>query len=226
MKGNSKMNRRFIHSVVFASAVVILLCGSAFAKDGDGVNAGFGSVMGQLSTAEVIPAGAIDIGPYFGFYEDATALFGRFCVGLVSSMQLEVKSGILDTDGFDDPGFMIGSGVQFQIVRANRLQMPDMAMDVEFEYYDFGEDVSEWVLGSGFIASYPLRLSNNAKLTPYGRLGIRIESISVGDYDDTDFDIGMNLGAQYAPGKRLQFFGELQFDDQVGVIAGVNFAIY
>jgi len=185
-----------------------------------------GGVMGQISTAEAVPSGAIDLGAYVGAYEDANTIFGRFAVGIMSNADFEVKSGILDSEGGDDPNFMIGAGIKYHFYNRVAGAMPDMALNWVAEIYDIGEDATLWLAGMGLVASYPIRLKNNSDISPYGRLQLRIEGVSVGDYDKSDFDIGLNLGGQYKPGDRLQFYLEFQFDDQVGLIAGINFAVY
>ena len=186
----------------------------------------FGGFFGQLSTAEAIPPGAIDIGAYIGFYEDANALFGRFCVGLFTDADLDIKSGVLDTEGGDDPDFMIGSSFKYHFYHKYESAAPDMAFSTMLEYYDAGKDASVWLIGFGLIGSYPIELMNDSYLTPYGRVNTRIERVSAGSYKDTDFDIGLNVGAQYALSERVQFYTELQIDDQIGFIGGINFAIY
>ena len=188
-----------------------------------------GGFLGQLSTAEAVPQGAVDLGAYFGFYDDANALFGQFRLGLFQHAEWEVKSGILDNEGGSDPNFMIGTAFKYHFHHRHKSEFPDMAFSAILEYYDFGTRRSLWILGGGLIGSYPFKLSNNSHLTPYGRLCIRAERVKGGKGGNIDwdyFDIGLNLGAQYAPSKRVQLYGEFQMDDQFGFIAGVNFAVH
>ncbi len=230
---------------VFCLALTLLIV--AQAPDAQG-----GGLLGQLSTAETVPQGAIDLGAYVGFYDNVNALFGQFQMGLVQNVDWEIKSGVLDTEGGDDPQFMIGTGFKYHFYdpRANETSgkdsfqdkpskdAPDMAVSAIVEYYDYDDAASLWILGCGLIGSYPFRLANNSHLTPYGRLMLRAERAKAGvhvrdlffdDYKDRvdwDFDIGLNVGAQYAPSRRFQLYGEFQMDDQFGFIAGVNFAVY
>lgn len=226
-----KTSRRLLVGIIFsflalAASTDLLAADQKNDKSEDGVPGGwgFGGFFGQVSTAEPVPQGSIDIGPYVGFFEDANALFGRFAVGVISDMDVEVKSGVLDTEGSDDPQFMIGGGVKYRFL-GRRQTSPDMAISGFFEFYDVGEDATVWNIGTGLIGSFPIRLSNNSDLTPYGRLSMRVERLTYGD-GDTDFDIGLNVGTQYSPGQRVQFLGELQLDDQIGFIVGINFAVY
>jgi hypothetical protein len=217
---------------VFCAALALLVVSSQ-ALDAQG-----SGLLGQLSTAETVPQGAVDLGAYVGFYDDANALFGQFRLGICQYCDWEVKSGVLDTEGEGDPYFMIGTAFKYHFYDRQDNAAPDMATSAIIEYYDYGENVSFWILGAGLIGSYPFKLSNNSTLTPYGRLCLRAERVKVGsrykgdllpEFDDRvdwDFDIGLNLGAQYAPTHRFQIYGEFQMDDQFGFIAGVNFAVY
>jgi hypothetical protein len=190
------------------------------------VGSDFGGFLGQLSTAEVVPQGAIDLGAHVGFYDDANALFGQFRMGVMQYGEWEVKSGVLDTEAGSDPRFMIGTAFKYHFYDRRQVSAPDMAVSAIIEFYDLEYSGSVWILGTGLIGSLPIRLSNDADLTPYGRLSIRAERVSSGGYKDTDFDIGLNVGTQYAPTHRFQLYGEFQIDDQFGFIAGINFAVY
>jgi hypothetical protein len=200
--------------------------GNAKDKDAYGGSDGPGGFLGQLSTAEAVPPGAIDLGAYVGFYDDANAVFGQFRIGAMPHGEWEIKAGVLDTEGGSDPHVMIGTAFKYHFYDRQEYSSPDMAVNAIVEYYGLDDSGSSWIFGTGFIASYPFRLSNNSDLTPYGRLSFRVERLSVDDYRDSDFDIGLNLGAQYAPARRFQIYTELQIDDQYGIIGGINFAVY
>jgi hypothetical protein len=224
------------YGVLYVALATLLACsqvvyaesdnGNAKDKDTYGGSGGPGGFLGQLSTAEVVPSGSIDLGAYVGFYEDANAVFGQFRMGAMTRGEWEIKSGVLDTEGGSDPHLMIGTAFKYQFYDRQENSSPDMAVNAIIEYYGLDGDGSSWIFGTGLIGSYPFRLSNNSDLTPYGRLSFRVERLSVGDYRDSDFDIGLNLGVQYAPTRRFQIYTELQLDDQLGIIGGINFAVY
>lgn len=216
-------------TVLFGSSQVVY----AEADDGNPNDKGLyrggggpGGFFGQLSTAEAVPSGSIDLGAYVGFYDDANAVFGQFRMGAMAHGEWEIKAGVLDTEGGSDPHVMIGTAFKYHFYDRQEDSSPDMAVNAIIEYYDLDSNGSSWIFGTGFIVSYPFRLSNNSDLTPYGRLSFRVERLSEGDYRDSDFDIGLNLGAQYAPTRRFQIYTELQLDDQYGIIGGINFAVY
>ena len=217
---------------LFVVPCMLLMAMPAFAGQSDNASSGSsgglrdGGLFGQLSTAEVVPQGAIDVGGNVGFFDDANAVFGHFRMGLVSDAEFEVKMGLDDTERGDDPHFMISLSVKSHFLKREDWVMPDMALSLFADYYDVGPDAEVWVLGSGIIGSHPIKVSPNVNLTPYGRLNFRAERLNDAGFKDTDFDIGLNLGVQYAHSNRTQFYGEFQIDDQWGFISGVNFAIY
>ena len=224
------------YGVFFVAIAMFLACSQVLYAEADDGNAkdkntysgsdGPGGFLGQLSTAEAVPSGSIDLGAYVGFYDDANALFGQFRMGAMAHSEWEIKAGVLDTEGGSDPHVMIGTAFKYHFYDRQENSSPDMAVNAIIEYYGLDSDGSSWIFGTGLIGSYPFRLSNNSDLTPYGRLSFRVERLSVGDYRDSDFDIGLNLGAQYAPTWRFQIYAELQLDDQYGLIGGINFAVY
>ncbi len=185
-----------------------------------------GMLFGQLSTAEAVPLGAIDVGGSVGFFDDANAVFGHFRMGIASNTEFELRSGIDDTERGDDPHFMISLSAKTHFLNREDYTVPDMALSLFGEYYDVGHDANVWILGFGLIGSHPIELSSNVTLTPYSRLNFRAERLNTSGYKDSDFDIGLNMGVQFAPTNRTQFYGEFQIDDQWGFITGVNFAIY
>lgn len=209
----------------YAVAAMVLACPQILSA---------GGFFGHLSTAESVPHGSIDLGANVGLFEDANALFGHFRIGVIEYCDWEVKVGVLDTEEASDPHLMVGTAFKHHFYDRLDDAIPDLAWNLIVEYYDFDHG-STLFLGGGFIGSYPIKLSNNADLSPYGRLCLRAERNewevytnrgTVMEKDDWDFDIGLNLGAQYAPSSRIQVYGEFQFDDQVGFITGVNFAVY
>jgi hypothetical protein len=221
------------YGVFFVTIAMLLVCSQVVYAEADDLipndkglyrgGGGPGGFLGQLSTAEAVPSGSIDLGAYVGFYDDANALFGQFRIGAMAHGEWEVKAGVLDSS---DPHAMIGTAFKYHFYYRQEESSPDMAVNAIIEYYGLDSDGSSWIFGTGFIASYPFRLSNNSDLTPYGRLSFRVERLSVGGYRDSDFDIGLNLGAQYAPTRRFQIYTEFQLDDQFGLIGGINFAVY
>ena len=228
------------YGVFFVALAMLLACSQVvYAEADDGnpndkvTHRGSCGFLGQLSTAEAVPPGSIDLGAYVGFYDDANAIFGQFRMGAMAHGEWEIKAGVidtelgvLDTEDGSDPHVMIGTAFKYHFYDRQENSSPDMAVNAIIEYYGLDAGASSWIFGTGFIASYPFKLSNNSDLTPYGRLSFRVERLSVGDYRASDFDIGLNLGAQYAPARRFQIYTELQIDDQYGIIGGINFAVY
>jgi hypothetical protein len=82
------------YGAFFVAIAMLLACSQvvyAEANDGDLNDKGLyrgsggpGGFLGQLSTAESVPSGSIDLGAYVGFYDDANALFGQFRMGAMA----------------------------------------------------------------------------------------------------------------------------------------------
>lgn len=225
------MTRIGLKTAILMSISLLLAVQSINAEDSPyrGITKDSRASMGQLSTAEVVPPGAIDLGAYAGFFEDLNGLIGVFRMGLFDRTDWEVKSGLMDTQTGSDPQFMIGTSMKFHFLKRTENQMPDMALTAGLEFYELdaaGASGSSFGFTGGLIGSFPIWLAESHRLTPYGRLSTRIERNDVGRWEDTDFDIGLNLGAQYAPRQNIHFYGEFQLDAQIGFITGVNFAVY
>jgi len=72
--------------------------------------------------------------------------------------------------------------------------------------------------------------------TPYGRLNLRVDRSQskltseiipghITKGHDSKFNIGVNVGSVFPLSGKVSLIGELQIDDQMGFIAGVNFFI-
>jgi len=76
------------------------------------------------------------------------------------------------------------------------------------------------------IASRPLLTESGFKFEPYGRLNLRIDWLDKLKGTDSQFNIGFNLGAVVPLSGTVDLSGELQIDDQIGFILGVNFLMW
>jgi hypothetical protein len=74
-------------------------------------------------------------------------------------------------------------------------------------------------------------------VTPYGRLNLRWERASFkrfwrgwgweeGDWTDDDVDVALSLGADLKLSPDFSIIGELEIEDNVGFVAGVNYKIF
>ena len=99
-------------------------------------------------------------------------------------------------------------------------------------------DYSLFSLGSNIITSYQIAYAEGKIVTPYGRLNVRWEKHSFkgplvrplgwegGNTSDSDIDMALALGAELKLTSALFLVGELQIDDNVGFLAGVNYNVF
>ena len=99
-------------------------------------------------------------------------------------------------------------------------------------------DYSLFTLGGNVIGSYEFKYGPQKSVTPYGRLSLRWERESFKKIPhpvwgwqkkkrvDNDIDVALSLGADLKLSQDFNFVGELQIDDNVGFVAGVNYRIF
>ncbi len=123
-----------------------------------------------------------------------------------------------------------------------------------FSFGSDNVDASTWTIGLNYIVSKPLKMENGFAFTPYGRLNLRSDNfnsdVTVADpvlvshragmaglskllqsqatesFDNSDFNIGINVGTLVPISSKVNLIGELQIDDQFGFLAGINFFMW
>ncbi len=186
----------------------------------------FAQFAGQLSTPRTVDNGASLGGLYAGIYEDAIGVLGQYRYGIGGYTDIGFKLGLLDLDWHgSDTGIDFAFDLKYQVME-RRLRDPfelSIAGGAEFL---FAEDMNIISFGFSPIGSYPVKLKNGRILEPYGRLQIRIERTDLDRFgDDTDLELGLNLGTAFELSKNTRAIGELQFDEQFGFIFGAEFGL-
>jgi hypothetical protein len=186
----------------------------------------FAQFSGQLSTAKTVPSGGSMLGVYAGIYEDAFGVLGQYRYGLGGYTDMGFKVGVLDLDDFlsNDVAIDAAFDLKYQVMEMRMRDPFDLSLGGTFEFLGF-EDGTLISFGFAPIGSYPVTLKNGRILEPYGRLQLRVERVDINSYDDTDFEIGLNMGAAFELSSSTEAIGELQFDDEFGFIFGVNFEL-
>jgi len=177
----------------------------------------------QLGSAETMFVGESKAGIVVGIYDDVLGLLGTFRYGLVDYTDIGLKAGLLDYSvrGNSETGFMLSLDAKHQLMEV-RIEDPfDLSVGGQFELITgIGNNIYSF---SGLsVCSYPVTLSNNKALTPYGRLALRYEII---EHSDNEFDIGFNIGSSYELKEDLVVSAEFQFDDNFGFIFGADFGL-
>lgn len=182
----------------------------------------FGSGFGSFATANTNGAGTSKILGGIGLADNNT-IFGIYSYGLSRHTDGRIKFGIIDDDA-DNTEIMIGADFIYNLISTEELGNGpfDMGIGGFFEYYSFNV-FSIWQIGGQFIGSYPLILSNESRLVPYGRVDVRVESINSDTFDDSNIEIGFNAGVEWEATKDINLFGEFQFDGNDGLFLGIQF---
>lgn len=123
-----------------------------------------------------------------------------------------------------------------------------------FSYGSGPVDASVWTIGLNYVVSKPVKLDNGFAFTPYGRLNVRSDNYSADEeiielgtitkpvmrpglskllaanatrsVDESDFNIGVNLGSVFPISSKISLTGELQIDDEFGFLAGITFFMW
>ncbi len=191
---------------------------------------------GQLSTAKATKEGSVLGGGYVGIYEDAFSIFGQARYGFMTDLDGGLKLGLLNLNpgggfGKSETGLILGGDIKYQILKAEIGDPVDFSFGFGIEYLSIS-DYSLFSFGGNLVGSYDFRLQSQKVVTPYGRLSLRGERVEVtsatwsGSGDETDFDIAFSLGCNLEMTPELSMIAELQIDDNIGIIGGLNYYIF
>ena len=196
--------------------------------------------LGQLSPAPTLQKGDALLGAYLGVYEDAFSIFGQFRYGIVTYFDLGFKMGMIDLDpgsGESDAGLTMGGDVKYWFMDQSSGDPLDISVGGGTEYLKVS-DFSILTLGGNIITSYQIRYHDEKSVTPYGRLNIRWERQSFDkswhpqwggekkNGSDNDLKVALALGAELKLTSGLFLVGELEIDNNVGFIGGINYNVF
>jgi hypothetical protein len=191
-----------------------------------------GTFFGTASTANSVGMGHGSFQGVVGI-ADATSFYGAFRYGFSDFTQGRIKLGMADDEGID-ASLIFGADFMYQFWKVNTqakqqgqtTQPFDMAFQGFIEYGDF-DYFSVLEVGGGVIGSYPFVMQNGHKLSPYGRLNIRMEKLSVDvgpvNGDDTNLEFGLNGGVHYQFTSSIGGYAEFQIDGNDGLFIGLDF---
>jgi hypothetical protein len=180
---------------------------------------------GQLSTAETALKGTSTGSGFVSVYEDGFGVLGQYRIGFGGYSDIGAKAAIIDYDNPDQTGFLIGVDYKYQIMEV-RIEDPiDMSIGGMFDMALF-ENFNLLSFGGFIVGSHPLEMTSGRRITPYGRLILRIDRF---DPDlgpsDSDFNIGLNAGADLELTTATHVSMEFQLDEQTALYMGVTFGL-
>lgn len=179
---------------------------------------------GQLSTAETVLKGNSFGSGFVAVYDDGFGVIGQYRTGVGGYSDFGGKIGIIDLDK-GGSGFLLGVDYKYQIMEV-RIQDPiDMSVGGMFDFAAF-DNVNILSFGGFLVGSYPIEMKSGRKITPYGRLILRIDRANPDNGNsDTDFNIGLNAGGMLELSSATNAYIELQLDNQTAFFMGVNFGL-
>lgn len=220
---------RIICSIILIAFIITFLALPASAQ-----------FLGQLSTAQTLNQKETMLGGYLGVYNDAFSVFGQFRYGLIRYLDFGFKMGMLNLDpgyGEGKTGLIFGGDVKYWFMERESNDPLDLSLGGGMESLKIA-DYSLFTLGGNVIASYEVEYGTEKSVTPYGRLNLRWERANFkgserwmwgaerGDWSDDDVGVALSLGADLRVLQDFDLVGELQIDDNVGFVAGVNYKIF
>jgi hypothetical protein len=197
--------------------------------------------LGQMRSAETSGMGSLNLMAGAGIFQDARSVFGTVRYGIASPIDVSGSLAIMDHDASDNIALMLGGDIQYRLTHADLGDPLDMAVGGIVEYYRLDQagdnSLSNLGLGFNFVGSKPFKLENGFRFTPYGRLNLRVDHSHINSQSpvapfstigqsDSKFHIGFNLGSVFPMSGKISLVGELQIDEQVGFLAGINFFMW
>lgn len=175
--------------------------------------------LGQVATARTVDQGANDLGGFLGLYEQAMAIFGQYRRGFSRTGDFGVFAGFIDPEG-GSARLTFGGDVKFQILDDQRSDPIDLALDSRVAFADYPGSFL-FSFGESVVISHDFRISSGSSLTPYGAVNLRIDHFS----SENNLEIAAGGGAKWEVSDLLDAYGELVFDDDLGLVLGLNFKL-
>ncbi|MEZ5359017.1 MAG: hypothetical protein R3F48_09330 [Candidatus Zixiibacteriota bacterium] len=191
--------------------------------------------LGQMSPASVIPTGSSKIDSYLMVGENSIGVAGQFRYGFSQFVEGRARLGFIDPE-YGDMNVILGGDLKYLIMPYDEQKNKfDMALGGGFEYTKLGGTSFLGITGS-VLGSIPMQLENNKSITPYARVGLRVQRVSIDDQNintgagtvtveggsDTKLKIGANIGAEFSVIDLTDFMAEIQIDDEFGFFFGIN----
>lgn len=187
-----------------------------------GGSAAIGQYSAVVNTAETVIKGESQALAYFGIYDDVNALVGAYRYGIGGYTDASVRFGFVDYNRrfSNDDGFVLAGDLRYQVMEVRIKDPLDLAVGGSFETV-LGIGAGNFSFGGFVTGSHSIALNKDKNLWPFGRLIMRLDRFA----SNTDFNIGLNIGASFNISQSTFVSSELQFDNQFGFIIGIIFGL-
>lgn len=222
--------------VLIFAAIVSITAGSASAQ-----------YLGQMSPASILPTNTGKVGGYFEYADNASAVIGSIRYGFGPFMEGRFRLGFIDQEGPNtDPHIILGIDTKYLLWKFNEgttggtsggayANPIDLSIGAGMEYAKLqGNDVLG--IGGSVIASRPFYFQNRSSIEPYGRLNLRYQrnhrdafyrdNQRINASSNSDFEVGLNIGALFSVTPLVDFTAEFQLDDQDAFMLGIDFVVF
>lgn len=182
--------------------------------------------LGQMSPASIIDNGTGKMGGYAIIAEHATGVVGSLRYGFSEYVEGRARLGFIDPEA-GDMGLILGGDFKYLLWKYKEAGNPfDLSLGGFLEYSGL-DAFSLLGVGGSVIGSIPFHLENNHTIEPYARVNLRMQRVSF-DRGGSDSELkgGVNLGALFSVTQLVDFTAELQIDDEVAFLIGVDFAAF
>jgi hypothetical protein len=175
--------------------------------------------LGQVSTARTVESGANDVGGFLGLYDHAMAVFGQYRRGFARTADFGAFAGLFDPEG-GSARLTLGGDVKFQVLDDQRTDPFDLSLDSRLALIDYPGSLY-FSIGESVVCSHNFRIASGSALAPYGAVNVRLDHV----YSNSNLEIAAAGGVKWEFSDLIDAYGELVFDEDLGLVLGLNFKI-
>lgn len=192
-------------------------------------------VYGQFTGAQTVSNGGRMFGAYLVSSENVLGVLGQLRLSFYPNVDFGFIGGIsrTDTQAGNRTTLRLGTGIKVKIADSSSTVPVALALvgDLGIET---GDGFHVLTVAPSVVASRSFALGSSSAFTPYGRVGITISNVDLGDVpgvgsvNDSDVSFPVHLGAEFELAPQLRVAAELQlrldddYGDDIGVGMGVN----
>lgn len=183
-----------------------------------------GQFLGQMTSADCLDKGSNIGGSYLIIAEDALGVVGSWRMGLSEFLEGRIRGGLLDPEG-SGVNLILGADAKYQLWEYIRGENPfDMSLGTGIEYSKFDNGKLLGLTGS-IIGSHVHALKENKSIETFAQVHLRLQRISFdGPFEGSDskLKIGGSIGAVFSLMTLADLTVEIQLDDQMAIMAGLD----
>ncbi len=178
---------------------------------------------GQFGPAPPIAPNTHLFGTYVTGGDDALGLLTQLRLSFMPNVDFGFQGGLnrIEVGSRDRNTVRMGADVKFGVAQAGAALPADLSLGAAIGVQT-GDRFTLLSLGPMAAASRAFAVNPNNSVTPYASLLLRFSSLDLGATTDTDFDLGLRLGADFHIGPDLGLIGEFQFNNDAGGSVGFS----